>query len=69
MIVKPSVSDRDDTTPPDKKVKLRVSPSTLAYVVIWNSDLPEYGPNGGVDGVSCSPRTCVLISAVSVPDD
>ena len=54
---------------PVKKVKLSVSPALSAYVVIWNSALPAYGPKGGDEGVSCKPRTAVPTYTVSVPDD
>ena len=32
-------------------------------------DLPAYAPNGGVDTVSCTPRTSVPTAATSTPDD
>ena len=37
--------------------------------MIWNRALPAYAPNGGVDTVSCTPRTSVPTYATSTPDD
>ena len=69
MIVNTSVSTSVDVALPAEKVKLSVSPSLSAYIMIWNIDLPTYEPKGGVESVSCTPRTAVPTSAVSVPDD
>ena len=69
LTAKVSVSASVTVALPVKKVKLIVSPSASAYSVIWKIALPAYGPNGGLDGVSCKPRTVVPTKAVSVPDD
>ena len=69
LMLNTSVSVSVAVALPVKKVKLSVSPALSAYVVIWNSALPAYGPNGGDEGVSCKPRTAVPTYAVSVPDD
>ena len=49
--------------------KLTVSPLESAYSSVWYTDVPEYGPNGGDDGVLCSPRSSVPTYASSVPLD
>ena len=67
LMVKVSVSARVGVPLPVEKLKRTISPSSLAYMIIWKSALPLYGPNGGVDGVSCRPRTCAPTKAVSVP--
>ena len=54
---------------PVKKVKLIDSPLPFAYSVIQKIALPAYGPNGGLTGASCTPRTAVPTKAASVPDD
>jgi hypothetical protein len=68
LISKVNVSAICTVALPVKKVKLIVSPAMSAYSVIWKIALPAYGPNGGLDGVSCKPRTAVPTKAVSVPD-
>ena len=57
LIVNTSVSTSVDVALAAEKVKLTVSPFSLAYTVIRNIDLPTYGPKGDVNGVSCTPRT------------
>ena len=64
-----SVWSSGSVTLPVKKVKATVSPFPSAYSVIWKIALPMYGPNGGLDGMSCLPRTAVPTNAVSVPDN
>ena len=63
------VSASDTSPPPPSYAKLTVSSMTSAYTVSWNICVPVYGPNGGLDGVDCMPRTSVPTSASSVPVD
>ena len=64
-----SVSSSGTVTLPVTNSKRSVSPSASAYSVIWNIDLLTCGPNGGMDGVSCRPRTTVPTKATNVPED
>ena len=68
LVSKATVSAIGTVALPLKKVKPIVSPELSAYIVIWKIALPAYGPNDGMDGVSCEPRTVVPTKAVSVPD-
>ena len=45
-----------------------LSPTALEYTVIWYNALPVYGPKGGIDVVSCVPRTAVPTYAKRVPE-
>ena len=64
-----SVSTIATDTLPVSKRNLTVSPPDSAYRVIWYIGRPTYAPNGGTEGVPCTPRTSVPTTATSVPDD
>ena len=64
-----SVSKSRTVPPPTESWNHIVSPPSSAYSVIENIAWPAYGPKGGAEGDSNTPRTSVPTNAVSVPDD
>ena len=69
LVVNVAVSAKGQYLVPSKKLNEMVSPSLFAYSVIRNSGSPTYGPKGGTDVDSCTPRTSVPEKADSVPEE